>query len=493
MIDWSHQDRIISKLTQVVRSGKRKPVIVSPTGSGKTHIATRIVEQARAKNSKVLFFAPRRELIYQTVEKFEKHGIHCGIVMAGENRDIFAPVQVASFDTINARAMRTNKMMMPDADIVIVDEAHLSISEARKKILAHYEGKVIIGLTATPVGANGAGLGAVYDSIVNEVTVRELMDKGVLCNARYFAPTQFDLTGVKQNKSEYVISSLEKSVDKSELIGDIYENWNRLAGDRQTIVFCVSRKHARHVCEEFVSHGVKTAYVDGETPNSDRLEILDNLRNGEIQVVVNVFVYTYGLDAPSVSCIVNAAPTKQIAKWIQQGGRGLRSHDGKEDCLIIDHTGALELHGFLDDPIPWSLDGKDIRQEKKQQDQENEKPKEIRCSSCGTVFSGMRACPNCGSELVPRSEAIPVHKAELKEIKKLAKDLTGQEKRDLYGQLKHVARERGYKNGWADNKFREKCGVWPNHYKDAPYTPASPELLSWIKSGQIRYAHRKGQ
>ena len=484
-----YQQRIIDKTIQVVRSGKRKPVIVAGTGSGKTHIATDLVLRAIAKGSKVLFLAPRRELIYQTLEKFVSHGIDAGMIMAGEMPNIMARVQVASFDTLHARAMRRDKMEMPDADVLIVDEAHLSMSKSKLAIMNHYKDAVVIGLTATPARSDGTGLGEFYDAMVNEVSVKELIEQGHLCPARYFAPTVFDLEGVKSTKSDYVIDSLEKAIDKPELIGDIVDNWQLIAPTRQTIVFCVTRNHARHVCNEFIERGIVAEYVDGETDNGDRMDILHRFKENEIQVIVNVFVYTYGLDAPCASCIVIARPTKNIATYIQCAGRGLRTYEGKDDCIIIDHSGVVELHGFVDDPIPWSLDGTDVRENKKKQDEEQKKPKEMKCKQCKTVYSGQRACPMCGFESIPRGEPLPVYEAELKEVKKTA-EMTNEQKALFYGMLKQYGREHGFAPGWASNKYRNKVGVWPNAYSRVPEVKPSEKVLNWITSQFIAYSHR---
>ncbi len=142
-----YQSRITSKTRQVVAAGSKRPLVVAPTGAGKTHIATAITQMGLDKGSTVQFFAPRRDLIYQTLDKFVSYGIHSGMIMAGESRDMMAPVQITSFDTLHARAMRSDKMAMPKSDIVIVDEAHLSISRSRRKILDYYteQGSIIVG------------------------------------------------------------------------------------------------------------------------------------------------------------------------------------------------------------------------------------------------------------------------------------------------------------------------------------------------------------
>jgi len=483
-----YQTQIINGVRQALREGSKHPLVVAPTGSGKTHIAAHIIRACQEKSKQTLFLAPRRELIYQAYGKFEEYGIKAGMIMAGEPRSIYARNQVASFDTLYSRGIKREVIVMPPAQYVIVDEAHLSLTKAKQKLLDYYKDAIVIGLTATPARADGAGMGEFYDRIVNPVTTRDLMDQGYLVRARYFAPTKFDLKGVKQTRADYIVSSLEKAVDKPKLIGDIFDNWKRLAWDKRTVVFCTTCKHSRHVRDLFRSKGISAAHVDGETPTAERKEIFDKVRSGEIQVICNVYVCSLGLDIPPLECAVMARPTKSSVLWLQTIGRILRTSPNKDDAIVIDHTGAVELHGFVDQYYPWSLDGKNIREAKIKRDKENKEPSEIICRECNAVFSGSRVCPDCGTELIPSSKPIPCKKADLVEVKKsLNKNHTPEQKAEFYGMLKQYGLDKGYKDGWSSNKYREKFGVWPNKYKNVEKLLPNLEVMNWIRSRNIAY------
>ncbi len=490
---WDSQTRTITRLSNLLKQGYKRPVVVSPTGSGKTRIATHILKMIQDANKSSIFLAPRRELIYQTIDTFTDHGIDAGVIMAGEAQRLYARCQVASFDTLHARAFRKKKIIMPPADFVVVDEAHLSMSRTKLQIMQHYADRdsKIIGLTATPARGDGTGLGEFYDSLVNEVTVRELIDAGILVEPEYWAPTEFDLKGVRSNKDDYVVSQLDKAVDQPKLIGDIYDNWKRLAPEKRTVIFCVTRKHARHVFEVFVQNGIDCEYVDGETPNDERKAIFDRVRSGETQVLVNVFVASYGLDIPPLECCVLARPTKNLTLYLQIIGRVLRASMGKESATIIDHTGAIELHGLIDKPIPWSLDGADIREKIKKDKQEKKEPRDIVCKNCQKVFSGQRECPACGFEMVPKGEAVPVHEAELRKVDTDRKAYTPDEKKSWYGQLKTICTKRNYSRGWADHQFKNKFGHWPAN-KQIPMQPVTAEVLNYVKSRVIAYRKATG-
>ena len=285
-------------------------------------------------------------------------------------------------------------------------------------------------------------------------------------------------------------------MDKAELVGDVVRNWQRIASDRSTVVFCVNRAHSRHVRDEFIAAGYRAEHLDGETPTDERAAILRRVASGETQILCNVFVATFGLDIPRLACAVLARPTKNIALYLQICGRVLRTCEGKTDAIIIDHAGAIEEHGFLDNDIPWSLDeNSKVTERKEAAEKERQEPKEIVCSACGSVFKGQRACPACGHEMIPRTQPIPTHQADLQEIdrekKAVNRDWDSDRKAAFYGGLMSYAAEKGYKPGWAANQYREKTGVWPNAYKNAPMVPPNADVTGWVKHQRIKFAKRR--
>lgn len=493
-----YQSEAVNSLRRAVSKGSKRPLLQLPTGGGKTHIAMAIIKSAVDKFKKVLFLAPRRELIYQVSEKLTWFGISHGVIMAGEPRNMFTDVQVASMDTLHARAIRSERMNLPEADIVMVDEAHLSIAATRKEIIESYPDAIIIGLTATPARGDGRGLGEIYDNLILSWPIRKLTEAGYLAPVKYYAPSKPDLEGLKLNKDgDYVVRGLGEAVDKPELVGDIVHNWFRIAKDKKTVVFCTTRAHSRHICDEFKSRGIKAEHLDGETPLEKRKAILARVESGETQVLCNVFVATYGLDIPSLECAVLARPTKNIALYLQTVGRVLRINEGKTEAIVIDHSGAVDEHGFVDDFIPWSLDSEtSVKERKEQAKKEKQEPKEITCADCGTVFKSSRICPECGHEMIPPSEDVPTHQADLQEIKreqnKLKREMTWEEKINFFGQLKKYCIQTGKREGWAAHKWREKFGTWPNdkRLKEARPVEITPEVAGWITSRNIAYAKR---
>jgi DNA repair protein RadD len=491
-----YQSEAITDLRRSLAAGHRRVILQLATGGGKTRIAAEIVKLAAGKGSKALFLAPRRELIYQAKTAFNREGLLAGVIMSGERAAKGLDIQVASFDTLHARAVRGSSIPMPEADLVIVDEAHLSLADTRKAIIEHYADARVIGLTATPARGDGRGLGEIYGDLVMGPSIRHLVDEGFLVPLRYFVPSDPDLAKLRLNKEgDYAERGLAKRMNTPKLIGDIVDNWLRIAQSRLTVVFCVDRKHSRSVCDAFLAAGVKAEHLDGDTPTAERAEILARVASGETQVLCNVFVASYGLDIPALDCAVLARPTKNITLYLQTIGRVMRTAKGKHDALVIDHAGAVKENGFGDEFIPWSLDeASKVKDRKLKLSRDEGAPKPVTCPACKATFSGRRICPACGHEAIRDGRPIPVHEADLQEVQreqgKANREATWPEKIQFIAGLRAYAAEHGYQSGWVAHKYQTKFGVWPNdaRVRDVPPQKYSEDVRRWIVSQNIRRA-----
>ena len=489
-----YQKKLLEAVRFSLARGNKSPLMVAPTGSGKTHIAKAIVAGALAKGKRVLFIAPRRELIYQTSEKLDAAGIGHGIIMAGEERSVCPDVQLACVPTLHVRCVK-GRMPLPDADVLIVDEAHLSVARTCREVMAAYPDAVKVGMTATPARSDGAGLGLIYDDLVMGDPVSELTQQGYLVPATYYAPTKPDLAKVKLTAGDYNRRQLGHAMNTPQLVGDVVENWARICPDRKTVVFAVNVAHSLALRDRFLAAGVSTEQLDGTTPNDERKAILQRLRGGETQVLCNCEVLTYGWDEPSISCAVMARPTKSVTRYFQMVGRVLRPFEGKHDCIVIDHAGSVDEIGFVDEPVVWSLDGKSKVQDRLSKTKPEREAKTVTCGDCGAVFRLSRTCPTCGHEYPAyTAKQVEVMEAELQQLdrskKRANKQYTTEQKQQFYSGLIGYAKERGYKRGWAAHKYKTKFGVWPNRYDDTPMQPG-PEVLGYIQHLNIRYANRR--
>jgi superfamily II DNA or RNA helicase len=298
------------------------------------------------------------------------------------------------------------------------------------------------------------------------------------------------LTGVRIVAGDYHEGDLSGVMNDNPLVADVVDTWLRRAQNRSTFCFAVDRAHAKHLKEKFAEAGVSTGYIDAYTPTNEREETKRRFRDGEIRVVCNVGCLTTGIDW-DVRCIVLARPTKSEMLFVQIIGRGLRPSEGKEDCLILDHSDTHLRLGFVTDIQHEVLDDGRARAKPKASDRIR-LPKE--CPQCAFLKPPrMRVCPACGfkAEVLANIEVADGELIEINTRKKRDEAVSRDQEAAFYAQLLGYAQTHGYASGWAAHKFREKFDVWPNGYKDVPAIEPTPNVLAWIKSRQIAWAKSK--
>ena len=487
-----YQSDLISKARQSLVGGFVSPLVVSSTGSGKTFTCGKLIESANQKGKRVLFIAPRRQLVDQTAEVFESMGLSCGIIMAGRTPEFYKNVQVASIDTLVARYVRQDREL-PQADVVILDEAHLSTTKQRLKLLERYResGSVVMGLTATPCRGNGEGL-PFYDDLIQSWGMLEMIENGYLSPVRYFSPSKPDLERIKITGGEYNQKELAGVMNRAEINGDIIGHWKKLANGKPTIVSCVDIKHSIAVRDEFLSHGIKAEHMDCNTDEEDRKAMIARVESGETTVLCNVFLLSYGVDIPCLEVCVIARPTKSIVLYMQVVGRVLRMSEGKDSAVVIDHSGVIAEHGKAEHITEWSLGDGTIQERQERKKSEAKEPKEIECIACHAVFSNSRVCPSCGHQMVSHGDPILTYKVDLVEVDEDAKEantwnrVTPKEtKQKFLSELLGYAERKGYKSGWAKHQYRKRSSKWPNALGDVQPTAPGDLAYNWIKSQAI--------
>lgn len=449
-----YQTQGVADAREAIRSGQRRLILRAPTGAGKTLVACAIIQSAIDRGSRVLFIAHRKELIDQGSRKLDDFGIDHGIIMANHwRKNPTALVQVASIQTLARREL-------PPADLIIIDEAHLSMAKSYLDVLAALPRAVVLGLTATPIRADGKPLGSIYQAIVSVSDVAQLIRMGFLVRPRHYAPERPDLTKIGLKGGDYDEHELSAAVDKPDLVGNIVKHWRTIADGRTTAVFAVNIQHSQHIVEQFRAAGIRAEHVDGATPRHQRDAILSRFASGETTVVSNVGIFTEGYDNPRISSVVLARPTLSLALYLQMAGRGLRPDEDKSDCIILDHAGCCHAHGFIDDAREWSLDGKKKRAGKKR-----EAPVTV-CGNCFASFPALRRdCPECGyvREREERPDVVVDESRGIQEVTeadkiRLAKVRRHEEARaETLQDLLNLAKQRGYKPGWAHRRMEARA------------------------------------
>jgi superfamily II DNA or RNA helicase len=394
-----YQTDTVTEFECLVAAGNRKILLVAPTAAGKTVIMAAIIAAAVAEQKRALVIAHRREIITLTSRKLHDREVRHGIIRAGDEKKLrpLAAVQVASIQTLHARAIRSTTMRMPLADLLIIDEAHHARAATYRKVIDAYPEAILLGLTATPCRGDGLGLGNLFHVMIQCPQVAELVRQGYLVKSRVYAPVNPDLRGVRVKRGDYVEAQLAERMDRPKLIGDIVTHWHKFGERLRTVVFACSVGHSIHIRDEFIRSGVRAEHLDGSTPRDERDAMLARLASGETDVICNCQVLTEGWDCPEVGCCILARPTRQMGLYRQMIGRGLRPADGKPDCIILDHSGAVFRHGLPDDHVEWSLDVDHRATAPAHQARlERKVPGLIECAQCSALRLGGKPCPNCG-------------------------------------------------------------------------------------------------
>ena len=436
-----------------------------------------VIGGAVAKGKRVVFLAPRRELVRQTSDHLDECGIVHGIIMAGEPYSPDAHVQVATKDTLAARTLRKHKISLPWADVLCVDEAHQSVAAEYVRLIAKFREQnpamVLLGLSATPGRADGKGLGDIYDVIVKAASYSELREGGHLVECQVYAPSIPDMRGVKTVAGEWESAEVQKRMSKPKLTGDIFDHWSSLASDRQTVVFASGVKHSIYLRDVFRENKIEVEHIEADTPKDERDAILRDLEKGDIQVVCNCDVLTLGYDCPPISCIVLACPSKSLVRYRQRSGRALRPFPEKTECLILDHAGAALMHGYPDDDMDWELAPTIDR--KAQKVKQNEKAKsKIVCKNCGMVYDGQPNCPGCGCRNAKNGLRLAIQNGLLKPVSREAAKVsagaaTFDDKERYWHQCIGIAANKGRKIGMAAHMFKNRFGCWPR--SPLPHVP----------------------
>lgn len=373
-----YQQEAVSALRKAYQRGRRAPLLVAPTGSGKTVIAAHVVESAHALGNRSLFVAPRRELIGQTVRKLSEAGIWDVRVIQASNDTgrPDAPVIVGSIQTLTLPRWLGN---LPHADLVIADEAHHLASDQWRKLATAYPAARWLGLTATPERADGRPLGDIFDELIVAASVQQLTALGNLVPCRVFAPPH--------------------QLEVAQVALDPVEAYGKHSAGELAVVFCMTVEHAKQTVADFTAAGIPSALITGKTAAAERADILSRWATGDIRVVANCGVLTEGFDLPALSTAILARRFGHAGLFLQCVGRVLRPSPGKHVATVIDLCGSVHEHGTPDLEREYSLDGKAISGVKREAIRQ--------CPSCGAVFLSAASCPVCGVTLSARPAELP--------------------------------------------------------------------------------------
>jgi DNA repair protein RadD len=377
------------------------PLIVAPTGAGKTAIIAQLVKDAMSfSGTRVLMLTHVKELLEQGAQGLlrmypqAEFGFYSASI--GQKR-LDKPITFAGIQSVWKMAYE----MIPPPDLVLIDEAHMlpRNSETRYgKFIADLKvcnpAVKIVGLTATPYrldsGELHKGKGAIFDGIAYDIPVGMLMDQG------YLSPViskgglkQIDLTNVKKRGGEFVEADLAAAASDPELVAATVAEIVELGADRKSwLLFSSGVAHAEMLAEGVRGHGISCDVVTGADPAKERAGKIERFKAGQTRCLVNCNVLTTGFDAPSVDLVALVRATESTGLYVQMVGRGTRLADGKENCLILDYGQNVQRHGFIDQVKPKKAGGSG----------DGEAPAK-ECPNCQHMLpTATRVCPECNHE-----------------------------------------------------------------------------------------------
>ena len=492
-----HQIAAVEMLRASLRAGNKRPILAAPCSFGKTITAAYILKSAVEKGKRAVIICDRIKLIEQTLEAYDGMGLDFGVIQADHWRtDYSKPLQIASAQTL-ARKIEKHGPKAFNFDFVIVDECHVHYKYLTK-IMEMFNAIPFIGLSATPFSR---GLGRHYTNLVVPTSPRELLSMGFLCPVDYYGGRKVALEGVKTRAiptggRDYDERDLASAVESdTTLVGDIIANWQKHAAGRQTVAFSPSIRHSKELVRRFQDAGIAAEHIDGYMDVDEREAILKAHDRGEFLVLSCSRLLNTGWDSPSTSCLIDCFPTKSYITYVQRVGRIMRTAEGKENAIVLDHAGNVARFGFAEDIVPVALDdGEKDYQERKQLKEKDEKEIKTReCPQCYRHFAGIRC--SCGYE-IPIQVQIETTQEELVKLAKAEnKVATIEDKRSFYSQLISYAQNKHYKDAWVSHKYREKYGVWPNaiNKNSLKPEPVSQEVLNWITSRNIAWSKRSNK
>lgn len=362
-----------------------RTVLVSPTGSGKTVMGAAWV--ARNKAPRVLWIAHRLQLLRQAADTLADFGVKAYVVH-GTDR---SPPDDTRVLLVTVQTLARNPYLAP-CDALVIDEAHRGVTKSYQLALDACSGSVL-GLTATPWRLDGQGLGSVFDSIVVATSAAEMVANGhSACPVVYAA--SFAAHEALHKDIQVDRDKAEAGIRMVALAGDTVKQTELHAGSRPALIFAVNKKHGKALVKRFKETGRSVAYVDEATPEKVRRAVIEGIRSGEFERVVNVTVFAEGLDVAELGVVVLARPTNSLTMLIQQCGRAMRNGAP----VIVDVAGNVHTLGHPLEEPEWSLEDRSQGVER----QSGVQRSKVRfCSEGHANVRHVEECVTCGLELAP--------------------------------------------------------------------------------------------
>lgn len=408
-----------------------------------------IARRTTKNNNRVMFLIHRKEVLDQAVKTFKEQGVKMNLTTMG---------------MVQTLTRRVNRLPIPS--VILVDEAHHALAKSYQRILNKFPKAIVLLFTATPHRTGRMQLDQIADDIIVGQSIHELTNKGFLAPFRYFQPpNDFNRNLLKRSSTgDFTNESMQEAMS-TKIFGHIVKQYKRIASGMQAVVYTYSIDSAVEIARKFNSEGISAIEVDGTTSKEKRDVAVRKFREQEIKILVNVNLFTEGVDLPNVDCVIMARPTASLSLYLQFSMRCLNPRPGKT-AIIIDHANNFKTFGYPDDDRDWKQAIKSGKQKSKSL-LTDPGLSIITCDYCFAVVKASEVkdgkCPICGKPIKVH-EAKPVSDVDLIEASKerqntireivkndLLKSVANKSVSELHSlrELQAYAKLHSYKPGWA--------------------------------------------
>ncbi|WP_462394645.1 DEAD/DEAH box helicase family protein [Lentilactobacillus parabuchneri] len=401
-----YQAEELTKIVNSMKKGHRSIMVQSPPRTGKTVIMAEIARRTTANGKRILFIVHRKEIVDQVVATFKAQQVN---------------MKLSQIGMVQTFTRHVDKLATPD--VIFVDEGHHALAKSYRRILSAFPKAYKLLFTATPYRMNGESFVKIADDLIIGKPIDWLIEHHNLAPMEYYAPKQIDTALLKTKRTgEFSEESIAKAI-KPKIYGNAVKNYQELANGKQAIAYTYNVASAKRLAEAFNNAGISCQAVSGKTPKNERDRIIQDYREGKIQIVTNAELFTEGLDLPNIDCVIMLRPTQSLSLYLQFAMRSMNPRKGKT-AIIIDHVGNVERFGLPTDHRTWTLQGS----KKHKTNSTTAVVSSVTvCEHCfATFYRKGDTCPFCGAQLTKDEEIEVVEDAKLERVDTKVKQMAKQ-------------------------------------------------------------------
>lgn len=480
------QNLAVTQIGDAIRAGHKRIILYAPTGFGKTEVSIFMMDRAAEVGQRVAMLLDLRKLVQQTSARLDKYRVSHAVIMAGSKRmHMHQLIHICSIQTLEKRGVSGGYKY------VFVDECHMMRKSFARYMDAHPD-VIFIGLSATPITK---GLRKLWQVVVCPTTTNKLIGRELLVMPTIYCAKEIDMDGAKKVAGEWTGDEVSSRAVK--ITGDVVTTYREktdlhFGGPVKSLIFAASVAHAAELATQFAAVGLNFCAISYKDDDDFKADVHAEFEKADSSIIglIAVDMLTKGFDVAAIKCAVMARPfSKSVASIIQQIGREMRTAPGKDAAILIDHAGNFLRHGDqIFDIFENGITELNDDAEKPAKEKTLKEKEACKCPKCQALWRGATdTCSQCGYIRPSRSKVQQVA-GTVEEF--AAKSIARAERQDFYSQLLGLAQQRGYAEGWAAHKFKEKFESFPDGLKRTP-TACGPKVAAYVKSRQIAWSHKR--